>query len=249
MSEGEAKPPAEGWSEDDSALFQDYADFFIPFRQGQSEMVVALLGPAPPGPARAVELCCGDGRLSAAILAAYGGCQVTAYDGSDAMRQAATARCAEFGERFAVQAFDLAAPDWRTFAEPVDAVVSSLAVHHLDTTEKRALFADMAKVLNPGGQLIIADLIEPQSAQAWALAAQQWEADVARRAEAAGRPEALEAFRTSDWNFFADMTPDPLDKPSSIAEHLDAFRAAGLEAADTHWLYAGHTVMSARRGG
>ena len=241
MNEGACDPASEGWTETDSALFQDYADFFIPFRQGQIDMVVQLLAP---GPARAVDLCCGEGRLSAAILAAYKSCRLTAYDGSDAMRQAAQARCARFGARFTVQAFDLAATDWRAFPEPVDAVVSSLAVHHLDGAEKRALFTDMAKQLNPGGRLVIADLIEPQSPQAWALAARQWQEDVARRAAAAGRPEALQAFRQSGWNFFADPTPDPLDKPSSIAEHLDAFRAAGLQAADTHWLYAGHAVMS-----
>jgi tRNA (cmo5U34)-methyltransferase len=67
-----------------------------------------------------------------------------ALDGSAAMRERTRATCGAAADRLTVAAFDLAARDWRAFAEPPHAIVSSLAIHHLDSSEKRALFRDLA---------------------------------------------------------------------------------------------------------
>jgi tRNA (cmo5U34)-methyltransferase len=44
---------------------------------------------------------------------------------------------------------------------PFDLVVSALAVHHLDTDEKAALFRRVAARLAPGGRFVLADVIVP----------------------------------------------------------------------------------------
>lgn len=43
---------------------------------------------------------------------------------------------------------------------PLRCVVSSLAVHHLSGPEKLRLFVDLADRLDPGGALLLADLVE-----------------------------------------------------------------------------------------
>lgn len=42
---------------------------------------------------------------------------------------------------------------------PFDLVVSALAVHHLDSEEKRDLFGRVAAVLRPGGRFVLGDVV------------------------------------------------------------------------------------------
>ena len=64
-----------------------------------------------------------------------------------------------------------------------DAVVSSLAIHHLDSTEKQVLFKDVASILAPGGSFIIADLTEPMDRFGRKHAANTWDEAVRQRSK------------------------------------------------------------------
>ena len=46
-------------------------------------------------------------------------------------------------------------------AGPFDLVVSALAVHHLESEDKRTLFGRIAEVLRPGGRFVLADVVIP----------------------------------------------------------------------------------------
>ena len=59
---------------------------------------------------------------------------------------------AVYGKRFKAMQFNLRSKDWRRFPWPVHAVVSSLAIHHLDDTEKQILFEDIVSLLGAGGK-------------------------------------------------------------------------------------------------
>jgi hypothetical protein len=39
--------------------------------------------------------------------------------------------------------------------------------------------------------------------------------------------------------------PDPIDQPSTLAAQLTWMAAAGLDAVDVHWQYAGHAIFPA----
>jgi tRNA (cmo5U34)-methyltransferase len=45
---------------------------------------------------------------------------------------------------------------------PWDAIVSALAVHHLDGPGKADLFARVAAALRPGGRLVLGDVVVPE---------------------------------------------------------------------------------------
>lgn len=244
MAEDEAR---DGWSEKDSALFIDDGAVFVPDRDVQIETIAALI-PKASAPAHIVELCCGAGLLSAAILARHETAILHAYDGSSVMREAARKALKQFEGRAEVSSFDLASDDWRRFPWPVHAFVSSLAVHHLDGKEKKRLFRDLARALAPGGALVIADLIAPTTAEARALSARAWDAAVRRQSRAAsGDDRAFARFKAEKWNYFADPDPDPIDKPSPLVRQLVWLEEAGLIHADVHWLHAGHAIFSARK--
>ena len=102
-----------------------------------------------------VELCCGAGLLSKALLERFVDARLLALDGSETMLAATRANAAPHSHRMETRLFDIAATDWRTFDEPLHAVVSSLAVHQLSHEEKRTLFRDMSGALGPGGVLVI----------------------------------------------------------------------------------------------
>jgi hypothetical protein len=59
--------------------------------------------------------------------------------------------------------------------------------------------------------------------------------------------EAAVAFEERGWNYYRLPGPDPFDKPSSVAEHLNWLHEAGFVEVDVVWMYAGHTVFTARR--
>ena len=237
---------ARGWDEDNSRSFLDYGRYFVPERERQIGIIGELIPPPPDG-ALLVELCSGEGLLSRALLERFPACRLLALDGSAAMRERTRATCGAMADRLAVAAFDLAARDWRAFAEPPHAIVSSLAIHHLDGGEKRALFRDLAAALASGGVLVIADIVRPPDARGLATAAQQWDEAVRARALALdGDLQAFAAFQRLKWNYFRDPDGDPIDKPSSLAEQLVWMAEAGFIGVDCHWLLAGHAIFSGR---
>ena len=157
---------------------------------------------------------------------------------------------AAYGERFKTHQFDLAASDWREFPFPVHAVVSSLAIHHLDGTEKQILFKDMASLLAPGGSFIIADLIEPMNRFGTRLAAKTWDAAVRQRSlDLDGDLKGYEYFQELGWNHYAEPGPEPdsIDKPSTLFDQLKWLHKAGFIDVDVFWMKAGHAIFGGRK--
>ena len=228
------------WSEESSQYFIDYAAYFVPDRFAQLETICQLI-PATSELFHVVELCCGEGLLARAILERFPACQYHGYDGSSVMLEKARTVLEPYRERFTLRAFELAATDWRSFPWPVRAVVSSLAIHHLDGRQKRELYRDLYRSIGPGGALIIADLIQPAHPVGTQMAARAW--DEAVRQTSLARDDnltAFDAFQRDHWNIF--HYPDPTDQPSGLYEQLRWLEAAGFSDVDVYWLTAGHAI-------
>ena len=237
----------DGWSEADSENFIDYGRYYVPEREQQIETICSLIPDTPP-PSHVVELCCGEGLLSHALLERLPNTTVHAFDGSPKMLAHTAVRLAQYGDRFDTTQFDLAASDWRAFPWPLTGVVSSLAIHHLDGPGKAALFADVARALAPGGVFVVADLVEPTSEAGRRVAAKAWDDAVRQRAlELDGDLAAFETFQADDWNHYSAPEPDPVDMPSPLKSQLDWMAAAGLVDIDVHYLKAGHAIFSGRK--
>jgi len=234
------------WTEADSGLYRALAAVAVPDRAEQMATLLTLLpfGTAEAG--RVIELGCGEGRLAAAILSAYPRASVLALDGSDDMRAQTTARLQSFGGRAEIAALDLPRADWFDYLDGVGAVVTSLALHHLDGPGKRRLFEAAARRVSPRGALLIADLIEPKRAEALEVFAAGW--DIAARRQALtppGSAQALEQFTATEWNIYRN--PDPLETPSPLFEQLIWLREAGFVSVDCFWLRAGHAIYGGYR--
>jgi len=117
------------WDERISQTFIDYGRYFVPGRERQFQIIVDLVPRfEQPG---IIELCCSEG-----LLEQIPACIVYGFDGSAEMLQRAKERLARFGERFQAKPFDLFAKSWRKADHPVNTVVTSLAIHHLDGAQK-----------------------------------------------------------------------------------------------------------------
>ena len=233
------------WDERDSQAFIDYGRYFVPERDEQIAIICDLVGPRAE-PFRVLELCCGEGLLARALLARFPQCTVEAYDGSPEMLRRAGENLAQFAPRFLARPFDLAAHDWRAPRQPVHAVVSSLAIHHLDGAQKQELFRDVYRMLAPGGVFVVADVVEPAHPRGLAVAARAWDEAVRRRAfELDGTTAAFDFFTRDGWNLYRH--PDPLDKPSRLYDQLQWLAAAGFADVDAHYLKAGHAVFSGHK--
>ncbi|MEX2200686.1 MAG: class I SAM-dependent methyltransferase [Dongiaceae bacterium] len=239
--------PERDWSEGDSRLFIDEGRYFVPERELQIETIGALIPPID-GPAHLVELCCGEGLLSRALLERFPQATVHAYDLSPTMLASAKAKAGDHAARLVTCEFRLEAADWRRPDFSAHAVVTSLAVHHLDGAQKQALFCDLFDIVAPGGVFVLADLVAPTRAAGVAIAADMWDEAVKERALALdGNLAAFQRFREADWNFYAMAGPDSIDKPSTLLDQLRWIEAAGFRNVDVHWMKAGHAIMSALR--
>jgi tRNA (cmo5U34)-methyltransferase len=243
---GAAPARETGWREDDSALFIDYGRAFTPERERQHEIICELITSVTP--ARVVELCCGAGELLLLLLERLPEARALALDGSPAMLARTKESCAAHAGRLELREFDLAALDWRRLEPAPDAICSSLAVHHLDGGQKQQLFENLYSALRPGGIFVLADLVRPESAAGWRIAAEDWDRAVAERSqEIYDDDRAQRKFAELRWNYFAWPDDNTIDLPSSVAEHFSWLKAAGFEAAELHWLLAGHAIFSARK--
>jgi tRNA (cmo5U34)-methyltransferase len=235
------------WDEETSLDFIEYGRYFVPDREKQIDIIVRLLPPAEPG-AVILELACGEGLLSEAILEAQPAATVIGLDGSQEMRERAQARLARFDGRFRAEAFGLADRTWRRAQVPVHAIVSSLAIHHLDDEGKQQLFRDLFRMLAPGGALLIADLMKPADEAGWAVAAAEWDEAVKERARTLdGNEEAFAIFERMRWNTYHYFDPDDIDKPSRLVDQLEWLKAAGFVNVDVHYFRAGHAIFGGRK--
>jgi tRNA (cmo5U34)-methyltransferase len=238
-------PATPAWTLSDTEVFTRYGDVCVPRRTEQAATVCDLLDGIPVP--RVLDLCCGEGRLSQEYLRRHGDGTTVLLDGSAEMLAAASARLASYSGKVTAIRAGLADRDWRS-GTGYGGVMTSLAVHHLDGPGKQALYRDLHAMLVPGGVFVMADLVEPATPAARRLAAEQWDEAVRLgSAELFGGDEAQVAFRETEWNYYRLPGRDPVDTPSSAAEHLDWLRAAGFTGVDVAWMYAGHAIFTATR--
>ncbi len=237
------------WNESTSQQFLAESDIFVPAR---AEQITTLLGLVPARQDEVftlVELAAGGGELAETVLQHFPNCHYLALDGSPVMLAHLQKRLARFEERIEVRQFDIAAMDWRALLpSPLRCVLSSLCVHHLFGEEKRQLFHDMRKSLEPGGALLLADIIEPANQQIAQLFARQYEEIVREQSlTIRGDLSGFQRYNELKWNYFlydygAPNAPDTIDHPSLLNEQLRWLSEVGFSTIDCYWMRAGHAV-------
>jgi tRNA (cmo5U34)-methyltransferase len=200
-----------------------------PFDAFYGTAIDALALAAQP-PARVLDLGAGTGMLARRVLDAYPDAEVVLLDGAPAMLDQARA---ELGDRAAYVEADLTGP---LPTGPWGAIVSALAIHHLDDDAKRALFERVHHELTPGGVFVNAEQVAgPTALFADHYLRWQHEQALARGA--------------SDEEWEATLQRMRLDRWATVEHQLAWLRDAGFGDADCLFKDRGFAVLVARRSG
>ncbi|HXF74346.1 MAG TPA: class I SAM-dependent methyltransferase [Actinomycetota bacterium] len=135
-----------------------------------------------PPRAETLELGSGAGFTAEALLERFPGWRLTVTDHDPDMVELARARLARFGDRVRVERADAAALPYLDGS--FDLVYAILVWHHVEAWERAT--AEAARVLRPGGQLLLVDVVRPRFARRLPLHATYTLPDLERALRAAG---------------------------------------------------------------
>ena len=200
-------------------------------RAEQQEILLALLREARIGEGVVLDLGVGSGLVAEAVLDALPEASLVGVDFSDAMLELARARLDRFGPRVRLLRHDLAAIG--TLALPAARYAAAFSVqtlHHLSDSEKEAALAWSARVVEPGGLIVVVDRVAvPRSLF------REWAA-VWRR---------IDPVAPATYAEYEERLASGGDRPASVHDQLAWLASAGLDAMCVH-AYGHRVVLIAR---
>lgn len=239
----------ERWEAQQGGYMEDREERF-------AAMVDAVAGCCGPQP-RVVDLGCGPGSLARRLLDAVPGASVVAVDMDPVLLAIGRGALGDMGGRLQWVDADLRSGWEQQLDGPVDACVSTTALHWLQASALEDLYGVLGRVTKPGGVFLNGDRLDfgPETPQI-AMAAQairdrgrasdtppsetweQWWDAVAVAPELA--EEIAERRRRHHDHPERELTPD-------LAFHRRALREAGFAEVDTIWQHLADRVLMAVR--
>jgi trans-aconitate methyltransferase len=242
---GIAPPPGFDWHQW-VARWDRMQEHYLVRRHERLASVVALIEATQPRVERVLDLGCGPGSLTLALLEAFPQAEVYGIDFDPSVLLLAQARLAHFGTRVYLIQSDLRSVAWvQTLPASMDAVVSATALHWLEPDALVALYRRVAGLLRPGGILLNADHVGSEHDAVQRAWEQHRERE--RTAESYIKMGENEA---DDWDTFwaaysrslgyerasgqpsVDGWEGGVEKGLPLAWHLDRLRECGFYAAD-----------------
>jgi SAM-dependent methyltransferase len=138
---------------------------YLPARDERFAVIVRTIRDTQDPVDHLVDLGCGTGSLTARLLDAFPGAQVTGIDFDATLLPLARARLAIYRDRVRVVEADLRHPSWTdSRGLPASAVVSATALHWLNERQLQRLYGETSSILAPGGIFLNADHVGSDSA-------------------------------------------------------------------------------------
>ncbi|GAA4530346.1 MULTISPECIES: class I SAM-dependent methyltransferase [Nonomuraea] len=230
---------------------------YLPDREERfTAMIDAVEALGRPDPL-VVDLGCGPGSLAARLVERLPGARVVGVDADPLLLGLGRAAY----PHLTLVSADLRKPGWTAalgLDGPADAAVSTTALHWIDPEELKAMYADVASILRPGGLLLNGDHLDTDDATP-ALAALERAVHDKQTARVFGDdlPE--------DWRTWWDaVAADPAlaelntarttagadhrgSESHLLSHHADALRAAGFAEVGTLWQRGHNRLLCAVR--
>jgi tRNA (cmo5U34)-methyltransferase len=193
---------------------------------GTAAGVVGLRGGAV---RRVLDLGAGTGLMSEAVLARHPDAELVLLDGAGEMLERARERLPAGSTTTVVGDLRAELPQGS-----FDAVVSALAIHHLEDPDKRELFARVGDLLAPGGVFVNAEQVGAPTPRLQERQREMWRA--ACRAAGAGESELADAEARMEH-----------DRCSDVSSQLQWMGEAGFHDCDCFFKYLHFAVLAGWR--
>jgi tRNA (cmo5U34)-methyltransferase len=204
---------------------------FIPYYDDMLATGVQLLAALAPASGHVLDLGGGTGGLSAAVLEGLPGVRVTVLDVDRDMLGEARRRLSGYGERVAFKE--------GSFLDPLpsaDAVVASLALHHVhDLETKTDLYRVIYDALSRGGVLLNLDAAVSEDARLNALVFDRW-------AQRMGEHGITDSQARGHFAAWADE-----DRYFPLDVEMGALREAGFDEVECFWRRGASAITCALR--
>jgi SAM-dependent methyltransferase len=188
---------------------------YVPGREERFAVMVDVLRELAGERPLVLDLACGPGSLTDRVLRGIPGATVIAVDLDPLLLALGKAAYGEGGGRITWADANLAEPTWREVlaGRPVDAALSTTALHWLEVDALLALYRDLGEVIREGGVFLNGDQMEhPPTERRIGDAVRALRE---RRAEAAFAQPGMEQY----WDWYAELRALP--ELRALAEERD----------------------------
>jgi tRNA (cmo5U34)-methyltransferase len=201
----------------------------VPFYKEMLGVLVSLLPFTKEQKFSVLDMGTGTGTIAYLIKQAFPEAQITCMDIAPQMLEMSKKKLAGFSGIKYEQA-DLV--NYK-FKEKYDAVVSSLALHHLEPDEnKRGFYRRLCDAVNPDGVFLNADIILADDEKTQEMYLEKWGEFVLSNLPKEDMKANLERYYRED-------------RPNKLNMELDWLKKAGFSSADTHFKYYNFAVYGA----
>lgn len=218
--------------EEEAEQYDGIIKNLIPYYHQMVEAIVNTLPFEYTANIEVIDLGCGTGTVSQAVKNAYPKAKLTCLDIADNMLKIAGSKLIDDLDTIFINRnfYDF------NFEKQYDAIVSSLALHHLVASEdKLDFYKKIYSGLKTGGIFINADVVLASTDVLQNLCMEQWKNFMLRNIP----KDEVE----SKWipNYYNE------DRPVSLMEHFEMLKEAEFKTMDVVWKYYNFAVYMAMR--
>ena len=174
----------------------------------------------------AIDVGCGTGTLAYLLKKRFPNAEIRCVDFAPKMLEAAKHKLKGLNGI----SFEQADISDYSFSENIDAVVSSLALHHLETDEDKKGFQEKSyKALNRGGLFMNADIILASDKKRQQVCLEKWEEFNMQSMTDAQLEDRKHKYETED-------------RPAVLMNEIDNLKAIGFKKVEIFWRYYNFAV-------
>jgi tRNA (cmo5U34)-methyltransferase len=200
----------------------------IPYYMEQNQLIVKLIPFEKSSDILALDLGSGTGVLAYLILKNFPKAKVVVLEIADNMLQACEKNLSFFKDRLILRKGDFSK---ETLGSGYNIVVSGLAIHHLNDTDKQKLYKRIIKSLNPGGIFLNRDIVLGASRSLTEHYLGLWR-------------EYMKANGEDDEKWFLKYLGE--DIPASVENQMTWLRKAGFIDVGCHWRHLNFAIFGGR---